>query len=501
MADVIVGRFALIDLIAKGGSGSVWRAWDSKAQELCAAKVLRQRDSADLMRFVREKGVSFDHPHLLTPYGWGAEDEHGVGLEQAVPSDEDSVKLLTVHRAKGLEWHAVYLPALGDGYFPASDRGGIWPTRAASLPSPLRGDAAGIPQLGDHDKKGLDAYRAESKLDHRASEDRLAYVAVTRAKQLLVASMHAWPPGLKNQRRASDYFTVIEAADRCDDGAAPWITDTNPVPHTEAHAPWPVEPDPSRMAERRAAAELVTEAAALLGTNPTSDVLDEWVWQSGTGSVGDAALLRGWDDDADLLVQQQSRRRGRRVALPDGLSATALMAMHRDPAQFAQQLLRRMPRPPSAAASLGTRFHDWVQNRFDATAAFEELVPHPGEEPPGLAPLIRAFEGGQFGKLTPRGVEVPFLLRWGSQVLRGRIDAVYDWDGEQFDHLVVDWKTSNQPADPLQLAVYRQAWAQASGIDPARVGAAFYHVLADRLTLVEAPASLIWEALAVAEEE
>lgn len=32
MADVIVGRFALIDLIAKGGSGSVWRAWDSKVK-------------------------------------------------------------------------------------------------------------------------------------------------------------------------------------------------------------------------------------------------------------------------------------------------------------------------------------------------------------------------------------------------------------------------------------------------------------------------------------
>lgn len=78
MTDVIVGRFALVDLIAKGGSGSVWRAWDSKAGRVCAAKVLRQRDSADLMRFVREKGVSFDHPHLLAPYGWGAEDEHVV---------------------------------------------------------------------------------------------------------------------------------------------------------------------------------------------------------------------------------------------------------------------------------------------------------------------------------------------------------------------------------------------------------------------------------------
>ncbi|CAM4144883.1 serine/threonine-protein kinase [Helcobacillus massiliensis] len=78
MADVIVGRFALIDLIAKGGSGAVWRAWDKKVDNVCAAKVLRQRDSADLMRFVREKGVSFDHPNLLTPYGWGAEDEHVV---------------------------------------------------------------------------------------------------------------------------------------------------------------------------------------------------------------------------------------------------------------------------------------------------------------------------------------------------------------------------------------------------------------------------------------
>ncbi|MDO5645965.1 MAG: protein kinase [Dermabacter sp.] len=78
MADVIVGRFALIDLIARGGSGAVWRAWDAKHERLCAAKVLLQRDSADLMRFVREKGVTFDHPNLLTPYGWGAEDAHVV---------------------------------------------------------------------------------------------------------------------------------------------------------------------------------------------------------------------------------------------------------------------------------------------------------------------------------------------------------------------------------------------------------------------------------------
>ena len=38
-----------------------------------------------------------------------AEDEFGQGLEVATPSEADSVKLLTVHRAKGLEWHTVFL--------------------------------------------------------------------------------------------------------------------------------------------------------------------------------------------------------------------------------------------------------------------------------------------------------------------------------------------------------------------------------------------------------
>lgn len=78
MGDVIAGRFELIDPIARGGSGAVWRAVDRKTGQVCAAKVLRQRDSADLMRFVREKSVTFDHPNLLTPYGWAAEDEHVV---------------------------------------------------------------------------------------------------------------------------------------------------------------------------------------------------------------------------------------------------------------------------------------------------------------------------------------------------------------------------------------------------------------------------------------
>lgn len=76
MSDTIAGRFELLEPIAKGGSGAVWRAMDLKLGRECAAKVLRQRDSADLLRFVREQSVKLDHPHVVAPYGWAAEDEH-----------------------------------------------------------------------------------------------------------------------------------------------------------------------------------------------------------------------------------------------------------------------------------------------------------------------------------------------------------------------------------------------------------------------------------------
>ena len=72
--------------------------------------------------------------------------------------------------------------------------------------------------------------------------------------------------------------------------------------------------------------------------------------------------------------------------------------------------------------------------------------------------------------------EDPFVLLLEQTLLRGRIDAVYvGSDGHDFQ--VVDWKTANQPSDPTQLAIYRLAWAQAQGVDPARVDAVFYHVL------------------------
>lgn len=75
MPDVFAGRFELIDPIGVGGAGTVWRAWDRRQERLCAAKVLRQRDAGALLRFVREQGRRLEHPNVLSPYGWAADDD------------------------------------------------------------------------------------------------------------------------------------------------------------------------------------------------------------------------------------------------------------------------------------------------------------------------------------------------------------------------------------------------------------------------------------------
>ena len=423
-----------------------------------------------------------------------AEEDFGEGLMQAVPSEDDSVKLLTVHRAKGLEWDTVYLPSLVDKVFPSESRSGTWPSRAQTMPAMLRGDASAVPQLGEFTKDGLGGYRDALKVDHRLSEDRLAYVAATRAKQLLVASSHVWTPGNVRPRTESPYFRVIrEAATGIGtylDEAARGL-DSNPEPAEPIRAAWPERLAAEPLGRRAEAASLVDWARVALAS---PEALDGWVWESGTVTEAEQAQVDAWDDSARHLTDLLARRRDREVALPDGLSATALMALRADPEQFATTLLRRMPRQPSTEARVGSRFHAWLQERFELPAGLDELVPEGAAPSEELRVLIEAFEAGQFAHRAPIGVEVPFLMRRGQHVLRGRIDAVYAWQGE-FDYLVIDWKTSTRRADPLQLAVYRQAWAEARGLDPSRVGAAFYHVLADQLRMVNAPAGLIDSAL------
>lgn len=220
-----------------------------------------------------------------------------------------------------------------------------------------------------------------------------------------------------------------------------------------------------------------------------------------------------WDEEIARLLDEVKREVSPEVVvpLPSHLSATALAQLRENPEEFAAARARPMPRQPSPAARFGTRFHAWVEARFGQQELFDpDDLPGRGDsdilDDADLKTLIRSFEAGPFATRVPHAVEAPFALTLGGQVVRGRIDAVYtdgdpdvgdtDGDTDQTRFLVVDWKTNRRhDADPLQLALYRLAWAELCGLPLDQVRAGFYYLrsgdlivhddLPDRLQLEE----------------
>ncbi|NEE30337.1 ATP-dependent helicase, partial [Streptomyces sp. SID7982] len=242
-------------------------------------------------------------------------------------------------------------------------------------------------------------------------------------------------------------------------------TASEPAPHTEPTPHIPAARHPQEDPAARHAPET---------TGPADRLTPE-----------EARTLASWDRDLDSLAGELRRARAtvREVVIPAALSATQLLRLAEDPDAFAQELARPMPRPPQPAARRGTRFHAWVESRY------EELplpMLGPDELPGGdesdaeiaderdLAELKEAFERTAYARRTPYRVETPFQITLAGRVIRGRIDAVYR-TGDTYE--IVDWKTTrHRTADPLQLAVYRLAWAELHELPLDAVTATFLYV-------------------------
>ncbi len=406
-----------------------------------------------------------------------AEDDQGNGLDVATPTAADSVKLLTVHRAKGLEWSSVFCVGVGETRFPSNRSRTLWTSSPAVLPAPLRGDRDDQPQLQGYDKAALDAYRAATRAHDAEEELRLGYVAFTRAAHHLCVTSYVW-----GQRASafgpSSYQEVVrekllewgESVERWRD--KPPAKSPNPNDEIDPSRPWPVPGLGEEARRRLAAAELVR------GADPTQP--DDGLDMVESARVGD------WDDDLGQLVAEARLARASDVAvpLPSSLSATSLARLHLDPDALARELARPMPRQPAPQARFGTEFHAWVEARFGQQALLEpdDLwgradagIDDVGE----LQEVIARFEDGPFADRSPFAVEAPFALVLGGQVVRGRIDAVYQEPDGSF--LVIDWKTNRaENADPLQLAIYRLALAEIHQVPVESVRAAFHYVRSGR---------------------
>ncbi|MCT2591887.1 UvrD-helicase domain-containing protein [Streptomyces sp. N2-109] len=488
--------------------------------------------------------------------------QYEKGLDSSLPGGEDTVKVLTAHKAKGLEWDVVVAPGLVAGHFPSEQSRDSWLSRPGVLPHALRGDAATLPRMGEWTAKARKAYDAELR-DHQATEElRLGYVTFTRPRSLLLGSGHWWGPDQKRQRGPSAFLEALRAHCEADEAhgevevwaEAPAEGAGNPALEEPAEErAWPLPLDEGAMARRREAEARVLAYLEEGGAGAApGDPRDPGGYGSGipaqrapaepaepgapasSGAEPDgepdgltpeeARLTASWDRDLEALATELRRTRAvvRDVPLPASLSASQLTRLAADPGTFARELARPMPRPPQpAAARRGTRFHAWVESRFEELT-LPMLGPDElpgagggsggvGEEEPSeiaderdLAVLKAAFERTEYARRTPYRVEAPFQLTLAGRTVRGRIDAVYQEEGPEGETLweIVDWKTNrSRNADPLQLAVYRLAWAEQRGVPVSAVGAAFLYIRTGELVRPpELPGRAALERLLLGEE-
>ena len=407
-----------------------------------------------------------------------AAQQEEFGLETGRVGETDTVKLLTVHAAKGLQWPAVFIPGLAGG------------RQVAGLPGQAAGADAVDPQPAADPvpaarRRGRPARVAARSTPTRsrssttacaardlAEERRLAYVAATRAAFWLGCSGYWWGdatsplgPSVVPYRgprrvrgRRGDGGALGGPARRRrgqpaarpggrgglagEPGGPPLRRGHRGGGHGRRGAPGSAAGRPARRRGRGRRAAERDAARCAEATRPSKTLTQD-----------ERELVAAWELDTGLLLAERDAHRARgdgpvEVVLPARLSVSALVALARDPDELARQVRRPMPQPPARQARRGTAFHLWLEERFGQQRLIDDeelfLDEALAELDDNLIELKARFEAGEWGGRWPRDVEVPFDTQIGDRQIRGRIDAVFaDPDG---GYDVVDWKTGQAAA-------------------------------------------------------
>lgn len=395
------------------------------------------------------------------------------------PPEPDVVQLLTIHGSKGLEWDAVAVVRCVDDELPAKPRDGLGWLRFGVLPYPFRGDRAWLPALAWEERLAptqqalrgaLEEFKAALKERQLDEERRLAYVAVTRARDHLLLSGSAWS-GTKTPRGPSAFLTEVSSAlglplEVGDPGENPYLDQKRLLA-------WPIDPLGERRAVVTRAAERVRAALAAPPVDPAPDV-------------------------ALLLAERDERTSPARAAAPTRLPASRYKDFVADYAAAAADHALPLPERPYRQTRLGTLFHDWVERRSGLTGGGSSLDDTLWEsrdeaedtEAAALDELTTRFLASEWADLRPIAVELEIDLALDDLLPDGRphiaickLDAVYR-RGERIE--IVDWKTGRPPRTAaarrerlLQLQLYRRAYHARTGVPEELIDVALYYVADD----------------------
>src|SRR4051812_25732765 len=235
------------------------------------------------------EGIADDNDvHAFLDY-LAAAREREDGLDVGGVSNRDTVKLLTVHKAKGLEWQVVAVPCLTNGTFPSSQKRPQWTRAAQALPNRLRGDCDDLPRDPALTTPGMTEFKDACSKDELTEERRLAYVAVTRACDVVLASGHAWNRTRSTPCPPAEFLEEIRAVAEVD----VWCDDPGPTnPILAEGAPehgWPTPYDVTALARRHDAAQLVRIAmtsSAEAGSHPLGAEVDALLEEIAREQIG-----------------------------------------------------------------------------------------------------------------------------------------------------------------------------------------------------------------------